>query len=190
MLVMNKLPTAKRVQILSMLVEGSSMRSTARVCDVSLNTVAKLLIDAGWACEEFHNRAVRDLRTQNLGCDEIWSFCYAKRATVLNMKRVVLDAGDVWTFTALDRDTKMMVSWFSGDRDRRSVDLLLRDTASRIANPTVQVSTDGFAGYSDAVSEAFGWDASYGQVQKVFASTPDKGPSKRYSPGIVVAAKK
>ena len=102
---------------------------------------------------------------------------------------MIHEGGDVWTFTALDSDTKLMVSWFSGDRDRRCMDLFLKDAAKRVVGP-VQISTDGFQGYRDAVSEAFGWDASLGQVQKVFSSTPDKGPSRKYSPGIIVAQSK
>src|SRR6266404_6132930 len=107
---MNKLPLQTRVQILTMLVEGSSMRSVSRVADVSINTVTKLLVDAGEACEAFHDRTVRGLRTAQLQCDEIWSFCYAKKRTVKEMPegKYVAGAGDAWTFTALDRDSKLI----------------------------------------------------------------------------------
>lgn len=130
-----------------------------------------------------------NLKVSHLQCDEIWAFCQAKKVNVQKMKRHSMDAGDVWTFTALDSETKLMVSWFSGDRDSRSTKHFLQDTARRIVSP-VQVTTDGFAAYRDQVSEAFGWDTSYGQIQKVFSSTPDKGPSRKYSPGIVVAQSK
>lgn len=186
---MNRLPLETRAKILSMLVEGMSMRAVSRIADVSINTVTKLLVDAGNAAEAFHDLTVQNLRVSQLQCDEIWAFCQAKRINVATMKKPSLQAGDVWTFTALDRDFKMMVSWFSGERDRRCVDLFLKDTARRIVSP-VQISTDGFAGYTEAVSEAFGWDASYAQVQKVYSSAPDKGPSRKYSPGIVVAQSK
>lgn len=187
---MNKLPSEKRAQILSMLVEGASMRSTARVCDVTLNTVSKLLVSAGTVCEAFHDKTVRGLQTANLQCDEIWSFCYAKRRNVANLKSYVEGAGDVWTFTALDRDSKLIVSWFAGDRTGGVAEAFLKDVADRIDNRAVHVSTDGFAAYKNAVSNTFPVEASYSQVEKVFSSTPDKGPSRKYSPGVVVSAEK
>jgi IS1 family transposase len=186
---MNKLSLETRAKILGMLVEGMSMRAVSRIADVSINTVTKLLIDAGHAATAFHDLTVRGLTVKQLQCDEIWAFCQAKRVNVASMKKPSLQAGDVWTFTALDRDTKLIVSWFSGDRDYRNTRAFLNDTASRIVSP-VQISTDGMSAYSAEMSDAFGWDASYGQVQKVFSSTPDKGPSRKYSPGIVVAQSK
>jgi IS1 family transposase len=188
-LVMNKLSSEARAKILSMLVEGMSMRAVSRIADVSINTVTKLLIEAGSAAEAFHDLTVRNVRVQQLQCDEIWAFCKAKRNTVLRADKLIHEGGDVWTFTALDSDSKLMVSWFSGDRDRRCMDLFLKDAAKRVVGP-VQISTDGYQGYKEAISEAFGWDASLGQVQKVFASTADKGPSKKYSPGVIVAQSK
>ncbi len=186
---MNKLSLETRAHILSMLVEGMSMRAVSRIADVSINTVTKLLIDAGNAAEAFHDMTVQKVRVKQLQCDEIWAFCKAKKRTVRDSKKMIHEGGDVWTFTALDSDSKLMVSWFSGDRDSRCMDLFLKDAAKRIVGP-VQISTDGFQGYKDAVSQAFGWDASMGQVQKVFSSTPDKGPSRKYSPGIIVAQSK
>ena len=186
---MNKLPLEKRVQILSMLVEGSSMRSISRVADVSINTVTKLLVDAGEACEAFHDKTVRGLKTSNLQCDEIWSFCYAKKRTVRAMpeEKYIEGAGDVWTFTALDRDSKLIVGWYAGNRDVASAAEFLRDTSARIETP-VQVTTDAWPGYKELVSEIFPLDTSYGQVQKVFSTTPDKGPARKYSPGVCVCA--
>lgn len=186
---MRKLPPEKRAQILSMLVEGMSMRAVARTADVSLTTVMKLLVDAGTAAEAFHDMTVQKVRVQHLQMDEIWAFCKAKRRTVLDAKKIMPDAGDVWTFTAIDSDTKLMVSWFSGDRDGRCMDLFVKDAAKRVVGP-VQISTDGFVGYRETISQHFGWDASLGQVQKIFTSTPDKGPSKKYSPGVIVAQSK
>ncbi|HEX4158676.1 MAG TPA: hypothetical protein VHY79_09380 [Rhizomicrobium sp.] len=186
---MNKLPLAKRAQILSMLVEGSSMRSVSRVCGVSINTVTKLQAEAGEAAEAFHDATVRGLQTAQLQCDEIWAFCYAKARTVRHMPedKFVPGMGDIWTFTALDRDSKMMVSWYSGDRDTSTARAFLCDASSRIETQ-VQVSTDAWPGYESLVSEAFPAETSYGQVQKHFTNTPDRGPSRRYSPGVCCGA--
>jgi IS1 family transposase len=186
---MNKLPSETRAKILSMLVEGMSVRAVSRLADVSINTVTKLLEDAGAASEAFHDLTVKDLKVSQLQCDEIWAFCQAKQRNRETMKRPSLQAGDVWTFTALDSDSKLIVSWYSGARDAASANAFLRDTSNRIIGP-VQVNTDGFPAYTNAVSEHFGWDASHGQIQKVFSSTPDKGPSRKYSPGVVVAQSK
>lgn len=168
------------------------MRSITRVCDVSLNTVSKLMIEAGQACEEFHANTVRGLKTTHFQADEIWSFCYAKARTVRAMPddKVIPDAGDVWTFVGMDRDTKLVVTWLVGDRNGGNAEKFMKDAAARIDNPFVHVTTDGFAAYTDAVSNAFPDEASYAQVQKVFSATPDKGPGRKYSPGVVVSASK
>ena len=186
---MNRLSPEARAKILSMLVEGMSMRAVSRIADVSINTVTKLLIDAGDAATAFHDLTVTGLTVKQLQCDEIWAFCQAKRINVATMKKPSLQAGDVWTFTALDRDTKLIVSWFSGDRDYRNTRAFLNDCAVRISSP-VQVTTDGMSAYRTEMSDAFGWDASYAQVQKSYSSTPDKGPSKKYSPGVIVSQAK
>src|SRR5690242_11190517 len=114
---MNKLPLSKRVQILSMLCEGSSMRSISRVADVSINTVTKLLCEAGEASLLIHDQLVRDVRAAHVQCDEIWSFCYAKQKNVRTAKAAPLEAGDVWTWTAIDPASKLIVSYFVGERD-------------------------------------------------------------------------
>ncbi len=186
---MNKLPLETRVRILNMLVEGSSMRSVSRVCDVSINTVTKLLVEAGEAAEAFHDKTVYGLKTANLQADEIWSFCMAKKVNVAKMKTPHADAGDIWTFTALDRDSKMIVSWHAGDRSELSARAFLKDTAARIDTP-VQVSTDGFRGYENAVAVAFPAGTSYGQIKKVYGATADKGPARRYSPGVCISAER
>lgn len=186
---MNKLSPEARAKILSMLVEGMSMRAVSRIADVSINTVTKLLVEAGTVCEAFHDATVQNLRVDHLQMDEIWAFCAAKQRNVGMMKNYVHGAGDAYTFTALDRETKLIVSWFSGERDRRCTELFLKDTASRIVSP-VQINTDGFAAYTDLVEENFGYGTSYAQVQKRFSSTPEKGPSRRYSPGVVVSLSK
>src|SRR4051812_29549417 len=112
---MNKLPLSKRTQILALLCEGSSMRSISRVVDVSINTVSKLLVEAGEACLTLHDETVRNVKASRIQCDEIWSFCYAKAKNVAVAKDAPSGAGDVWTWTALDADTKLIVSYFVGD---------------------------------------------------------------------------
>ena len=186
---MNKLPLEKRVQILNMLVEGSSMRSIERVAGVSINTVSKLLVEAGLAAERFHDVTVRGLKTTQLQADEIWSFCVAKEGNVRKMKTVRPDAGDVWTFTALDRDSKMMVSWFVGDRTLGAATAFMQDAASRI-DSAVQVSTDGMASYPAAVAAAFPAGTSYGQIRKVYGPSHEKGTARRYSPPVCIAAER
>jgi IS1 family transposase len=186
---MNKLPLEKRVQILNMLVEGSSMRSIERVAGVSINTVSKLLVEAGKAAESFHDKTVHGLKTAQLQCDEIWSFCYAKKVNVPTMKSQPEYAGDIWTFTALDRTSKMIVSWVAADRSHDSALRLLDDASDRIVGD-LQISTDGFQGYERAVAKTFADRASYGQVQKKYGASPDKGPERKYSPGICIAAER
>ena len=147
---MNKLPLEKRVLILSMLCEGSSMRSIARVTGVSFNTVAKLLTDAGLACATYHNETVRNVSAKRVQCDEIWSFCYAKAKAVPTAKKAPPGAGDVWTWTALDADSKLIVSWLVGGRDAEYANEFMQDVADRLAN-RVQLTTDGYGAYLDAV---------------------------------------
>ena len=154
---MNKLDTAKRVQILSMLCEGSSMRSITRVADVSLNTVTKLLIDAGKACAMFHDEHVRNVTATKVQCDEIWAFCYSKQKNVPTAKAAPEGAGDVWTWTALDAGHKMIISYLVGGRDGEYALSLMDDLRSRLAN-RVQLTTDGHKAYLNAVEEAFGAD--------------------------------
>jgi IS1 family transposase len=179
MLGMNKLPPAKRVQILSMLVEGSSMRSISRVADVSINTVARLLADAGEACAAFHDEAVRNVRAKRIQCDEIWAFCYAKQRNVEMAKAAPEDAGDIWTWTALDADSKLIVSYLVGGRDAGYAAAFMDDVASRLAN-RVQLTTDGLRAYLDAVEGAFGADVDYAQLMKLYGDAPH--PPGRYSP--------
>jgi IS1 family transposase len=181
----NKLPLAKRVQILSMLVEGSSMRSISRVADVSINTVSALLVDAGRACAAHHDETVRGVRSKRIQADEIWSFCYAKAKNVPTAKAAPEDAGDVWTWTALDADTKLIVSYFVGGRDAGYANEFMLDVAGRLAN-RVQLTTDGLKAYLDAVEDAFGADIDYAMLVKLYGNTP--GPAGRYSPAECTGA--
>ena len=177
---MNKLPLAKRVQILSMLVEGSSMRSISRVVDVSINTVSALLVDAGKACAAHHDATVRGVRSKRIQADEIWSFCYAKAKNVPTAKAAPEDAGDVWTWTALDADSKLIVSYLIGGRDADYANEFMQDVAGRVAS-RVQLTTDGHKAYLEAVEGAFGADIDYAMLIKHYGAPV--GALGRYSPG-------
>ena len=185
---MNKLPLSKRVQILHMLCEGSSMRSISRIADVSINTVSKLLADAGEACIAIHNEMVQNVEASRVQCDEIWSFCYAKKKNVAKAKAAPEGAGDVWTWTAIDADTKLIVSYLIGGRDAEYAMEFMDDLRSRLAN-RVQLTTDGHAVYLDAVEGAFGADVDYAQLVKIYGAAPE-GAKGRYSPAECVGAKK
>ena len=182
---MNKLSLAKRVQILSMLCEGSSMRSISRVVDVSINTVSALLVDAGRACAAHHDATVIGVKAKRVQCDEIWSFCYAKEKNVAGAKAAPDEAGDVWTWTALDADSKLIVSYLIGGRDAGYAAEFMQDVAGRLAN-RVQLTTDGHKAYLDAVEGAFGADVDFAQLVKLYGEAPT--PAGRYSPGICTGA--
>lgn len=191
---MNKLPLAKRVQILSMLCEGSSMRSISRVCDVSINTVAKLLDEAGRASLAFHDERVRGLQSKRVQCDEIWSFVYAKNKNVVDAKAPPKGAGDVWTWTALDADSKLICSWAVGQRDAYWAAAFIDDLKQRLAS-RVQLTTDGLKHYLVAVEDAFGGtDIDFAQLVKIYGDVPRRpgsDPSERkYSPPECIGAKK
>ena len=183
---MNKLPLAKRVQILSMLVEGSSMRSISHVADVSINTVSKLLADAGEACAAHHDAAVRNVRGKRVQCNEIWSFCYAKQRNVADAKAAPDGAGDIWTWTALDADSKLILSYLVGGRDAGYARAFMDDVASRLAT-RVQLTTDGHKAYLDAVEGAFGADVDYAMLIKLYSDAPT--PPGRYSPAQCTGAR-
>jgi IS1 family transposase len=187
---MNKLPLQKRVQILSMLCEGSSMRSISRVADVSINTVSKMLVDAGQVCAAYHDQYVRGLTCKRVQCDEIWSFCYSKDKNVKGAKAAPEGAGNVWTWTALDADTKLICTWAVGGRDAESARNIMEDLQSRVKT-RMQITTDGLRLYLDAVQEAFGDDgADFAQLIKIFGAPEGKGSERRYSPAECVGTKK
>ena len=178
---MNKLPEAKRIQVLNMLVEGSSMRSISRVVGVSINTVTKILVSAGEASERIHNARVREVNARRVQCDEIWSFCYAKAKNVGRADAAPDGAGDVWTWTALDSDSKLILSWFvSPGRDSGYAIELMDDLRARLAN-RVQLTTDGHRAYLEAVEGAFGGDVDYAQLVKLYGAT-GLDEQRRYSP--------
>jgi len=185
---MNKLDIATRTQILSMLVEGSSMRAVSRVTGVSINTVTKLLVDAGNACAAYHDQTVRNVAAKRVQCDEIWSFTAAKQKNVASMKAPIDGAGDTWTWTALDADSKMIISYLVGGRDGEYAAAFMDDVASRLAN-RVQLTTDGHKAYLEAVEGAFGADVDYAQLVKIYGAAPDSGKG-RYSPAECTGIKK
>lgn len=162
---MNKLPTAKRIQSLSMLCEGSSINSVAHVADVSPNSVSKLLMEAGKACEVFHDREVRNVRSRRVQCDEIWSFVHAKQKNVATAKAAPKGAGDCWTWTALDADSMLIINFLVGGWDADYANEFMQDAASRLAR-RVQLTTDGHKAYLDAVEGAFGADIDYAMLAK------------------------
>lgn len=181
MLNMNRLSVAKRATILSMLVEGSSLRSISRVTGASINTITKLLVDAGKACIAFHDEHVRGVKAERVQVDEIWEFVYAKQRNVEAAKKAPAGAGDSWTWTAIDADSKLIISWLVGDRDGLTGLEFMTDLAERLTD-RVQLTSDGLATYAGAVEEAFGADVDYAQLIKVFGNPP-RETAARYSPG-------
>jgi len=186
---MNRLPLETRVQILSMLVEGSSMRAVSRVAGVSINTVTKLLVDAGAACEAFHDKTVKNVASKRVQCDEIWSFVGSKARNTSFQKKLRGEAGDVWTWTALDSDSKLILNWVAGDRSGATAKVFMAGVAERLAN-RVQLTTDGHKAYLLAVDAAFGADVDYAMLDKIYGESPDRGPAKRYSPAQCLGAQK
>ena len=184
-LIMNRLTTEKRSKIIRLLVEGTSLRAISRIEDVSINTVSKLLVEAGEACVDFHNNNVRNVKAKRVQVDEIWQFCYAKEKNVSSTKAAPEGAGDTWTWTAIDADSKLIVSWLLGERDQRSAYHFIADLAERLAG-RVQLTSDGLRLYRSAVEAVFGSDVDYAQLVKIFGA-PTEG-EKRYSPATCQGA--
>src|ERR1700730_3418112 len=184
---MNKLSTEERTQIVAALVEGNSMRSISRMTGASRNTIDKLLCDLGRACSDYQDKAFRNLKSKRLQCDEIWSFVQAKEKNcTLEMKKN--GAGDVWTWVALDPDTKLVPCWFIGQRDAGCAYHFMHDLAERLAH-RVQLTTDGHRAYLSAVEDAFGAGIDYAMLQKIYGNS-EQGPETRYSPAICMGARK
>lgn len=186
---MNKLPIEKRVQIINLLVEGNSLRSTSRIADVSINTVTKLLVEVGQACQLFHDETVRNVAARRVQCDEIWSFVYSKEK---NKPQDVEGAGDAWTFVGIDSDTKLVISWLLGDRDIETAAFFMKDIAERI-HGRVQLTTDGLRAYVQAVDAAFPTDDEIDFAQLVKIYGPESGCSnneRKYSPAECTGSKK
>jgi IS1 family transposase len=181
---MKKLNDKTRARILHMLVEGNSLRATARMGDVSRNTVDKLLCDVGSACLDYQDQALRNLPCKRIQCDEIWSFVYAREKNIPKDKRDQFGYGDVWTWTAIDADTKLVPCWHVGARDIPAAKAFIGDLAARLAN-RVQLSTDGHKPYLSAVKESFGGEIDYASIVKLYGNVTKDGESKANPAGSV-----
>src|SRR5216117_3388364 len=182
---MNQLPVNKRVQVISALVEGNSIRATVRMTGASKNTVAKLLVELGQACSEYQDKVFRNLNLKRIQCDEIWAFvgCKEKNTSVKQKRK---GWGDVWTWTALDAETKLVPCWYVGTRDAYAAFHFMHDLKDRLAT-RVQLTTDGLRTYVEAVEDAFGSDIDYAQLVKIYGATPE-GSEVRYSPAQCMGA--
>jgi len=185
---MNRLSLQDRARILGCLTEGNSMRATTRMCDVSINTVTKLLVDVGTACDLYQNETLRNLPCKRIQVDEIWSFCGMKEKNVPPMRRGEFGRGDIYTWVAIDADTKLVPSWLIGQRWVEYAKLFIDDLASRMAN-RVQLTSDGHKPYLTAVERAFGNNIDYAMLVKIY-SNPGSTENRQYSPGECCGAHK
>lgn len=187
---MNKLSKKKRAKIIKLLVEGSSLRSITRIEDVSINTVTKLLVEAGEACVKFHSEAVRNVRARRIQVDEIWSFCYSKAKNVESAKAAPEFSGDVWTWTAIDSDSKLIVSYVIGDRSGDTALAFMDDLKERLSD-RVQLTSDGHNVYREAVETVFGREVDFAQLVKLYGKPEGEAATEsRYSPGECTGTKK
>ena len=182
---MNKLSVDRQAQVIRVLCEGNSIRSTARIAGSSINTVVKLLRNVGDACAKYQDIHLRNLSCKAIQCDEIWSFCYAKEKNIPKDKQGRFGYGDVWTWTAIDADTKLIASWFVGLRTASHAFRFIRDLKDRLAN-RVQLTTDGHKAYLTAVEDAFGGDIDFAMLVKLYGHEPEG--QTRYSPAKCVGA--
>ena len=181
MISMNRLSTEKRAQLLSMLVEGNSVRATSRMAGVAINTVQKLLLDVGAACAAYQDEHLRDLPCKAIEADEIWSFVYSKQRNVPDELKGQFGVGDLWTWTALDADSKLIVCWYVGSRQHEDAEAFIADLSERVRD-RIQLTTDGLAAYPNAVGLAFGRNIDFAQLVKQYTS-PREGQA-RYSPAV------
>ena len=187
---MNTLSLQKRAQILGLLVEGNSMRAITRLVGCSINTVTALLIDVGQACSAYQDKAMRNLPSKRIQCDEIWSFCYSKEKNVSAEDKGVLGHGDDYTWTSICPDTKLVPSFMVGKRDAEYAHAFIQDLASLLAN-RVQLTTDGHKPYIEAVEGAFGGEIDYAMLVKHYSNPGEaQQAQKRYSPSEFVSAEK
>jgi len=182
---MNRLSLEKRVQVISALVEGNSIRATCRMTNTAKGTVIRLLESVGKACTEYQNEHIKNLVCQRIQCDEIWSFCHAKQKNVPDNKQGQFGYGDVWTFTAIDADTKLVLSWLVGLRNADCAYAFIADLKSRLSTK-VQLTTDGHKMYLDAIERNFGAEIDYGMLVKIYGQEPEG--EKRYSPAVCLDA--
>lgn len=186
---MNRLSLTERAQILALLVEGNSLRSVTRITGKSINTVSKLLVDVGTACAIYQNEVMRNLQCKRIQCDEIWAFCGSKEKNVAPENKGKVGYGDVYTWTALDPDTKLIAAFMVGRRDYETAHEFIDDLASRLAN-RIQLTTDGYKVYLDAVDASFGHNIDFAQLVKVYGQPHEVSAQRRYSPAKFVAAEK
>src|SRR5437763_1580765 len=179
MVSMNRLSRERRAQILRALVEGNSIRATCRMTGPAKGTVLSLLEDAGAACLAYQDAVLRNLPCARLQCDELWAFCYSKQKHIPPEREGEFGVGDVWTWTAIDADTKLVPTWFVGNRHATCAEMFVYDLADRLAN-RVQLTTDGLSLYLEAVEGAFGGDIDYAMLIKLYGTDPEE--EKRYSP--------
>lgn len=184
---MNRLPLKKRTEIIGLLVEGNSLRATSRLADVSINTVTKLLVDIAEACQKYHNEHVQQVQSKRVQCDEIWSFIYAKDKNLPENLQGKYGVGSIWTWVALDADSKLAVSWLVGNRDALYARVFMEDVASRLKN-RVQLTTDGLKAYLDAVDVTFGTEIDFAQLVKLYGKSLEG--EHRYSPAECTGAVK
>ncbi|QEE38188.1 MULTISPECIES: IS1 family transposase [unclassified Methylobacterium] len=185
---MNKLSASDRARILHLLCEGTSIRAVTRLTGASKNTVAKLLVDAGKACAAYHDEHVRNVAAKRVQVDEIWAFTHCKQKNVATAKAAPDDAGDVWTWTAIDAESKLVLSYLVGGRDAEYANGFMLDVANRLKG-RVQLTSDGLRTYLEAVEGAFGADVDYAQLVKSYGAVPD-GTKGRYSPAECTGIKK
>jgi IS1 family transposase len=183
---MNTLATTKRTQVVAALVEGSSINATCRMTRVAKHTVLKLLKDIGCACAAYHNTHVRNLRVRRVQADEIWSFVYGKDKN-LTLEQVKSGLGSVWTWKAIDADTKLVISYTIGDRGADTAKVFMQDVASRISS-RIQLTTDGHRVYAEAVEDAFGADIDYAMLVKIYGAS-NENPESRYSPATCIGCR-
>ena len=174
---MNKLSVEQRGQILTMLVEGNSMRSVSRIANISINTVTKLLIDAGIVCAEYQAEYLININSKRVQCDEIWSFCYSKENNFSPEDKGILGYGDVYMWTAIDADSKLAISWLVGRRDYEYAEAFMSDLAGRLSE-RVQLTSDGYGCYINAVGKTFGGTIDYAMLVKIYGD--DSNSQKRY----------
>jgi IS1 family transposase len=179
---MNKLNNKRRTQVIAALVEGNSINATVRMTGVAKNTILKLLADLGEACSNYMDKAMRNLPCKRIQVDEIWSFCHAKAKNVPEEKRGILGYGDVWTWVAIDADTKLVPCWHVGRRDGRAAYEFISDLAGRLAN-RVQLTSDGHRPYLEAVESAFGGEIDYAMLVKIYGKPQEE---IRYSPAQIL----
>jgi IS1 family transposase len=182
---MKRLTIEQKKRVVTALVEGNSIRSTVRLTGVSKNAVIRLLLDLADACAAYHDRNVRNLKVHRLQCDEVWQYVGSKAKNTRPEKKAV-GWGDVWTWTALDADTKLCISYLVGGRDLEWAKEFMHDCASRIRN-RVQITTDGHKAYLEAVEDAFGADIDYARLQKIYGA-PSDAEVRRYTPAKCIGA--